>query len=256
MIAWKRGAVRPILRRLTPAGGVAILAFAATLWDRGADSWLAGLGMAAAAWVIAGTLTDLSGRLGLGRVSPGESAARAGRLPRAYWGMVLAHAGVGVLVAGVTASSAWQTESILTMRPGDTVEVAGYDFAFRGAENARGPNYTATRGIFAVTRDGAPVATLTPEKRNYPAEQSSTTEAAIHTTWMADLYAVIGEPDGNGAWSVRIYHNPLVPWIWAGALFMAFGGLASLTDRRLRVGAPRRSARRVAGDAGAEPAKA
>ena len=127
------------------------------------------------------------------------------------------------------------------MRPGDSVTVAGYDFAFRGVTQAEGPNYAAERGRFEVARGGRPVAELYPEKRVYPVSGMPTTEAAIHTTWLADLYAVLGDADGAGGWSVRIYHNPLVPWIWLGAATMALGGALSLSDRRHRVGAPRRA---------------
>ena len=105
----------------------------------------------------------------------------------------------------------------------------------------RGPNYTGWRGTFTVTRDGAPIARLAPEKRQFPAERSATTEAAIHATWSGDLYAVLGERNESGAWSVRLYHNPLVTWIWAGMLLMALGGMISLSDRRHRVGVPRRA---------------
>jgi cytochrome c-type biogenesis protein CcmF len=117
-----------------------------------------------------------------------------------------------------------------------------------------GPNYTARRATLLVTYGGAPVATLMPEKRNFPVQRTTTTEAAIHTTWFADLYAVLGDPGSDkigeaGGWVIRLYHNPLVPWIWLGAALMAFGGLVSLSDRRHRIGAPARS--RASGAAGA-----
>ena len=148
------------------------------------------------------------------------------------------------MVAGITASSSWQTERIQIVRPGDTVDLAGYEVTFRGAGNVPGPNYTALRGTFDLTANGRKITTLYPEKRAYPAEKSNTTEAAIHTTPLADVYVVLGDPDGKGGWATRMYHNPLVPWIWAGAIFMAIGGMVSLSDRRLRVGAPKRAARK------------
>jgi cytochrome c-type biogenesis protein CcmF len=130
------------------------------------------------------------------------------------------------------------------MRLGDALELAGYRFVFeRVEEEVRGPNYVATRADFRVTRDGQAVALLTPEKRFYSAERNSTTEAAIHTTWIADLYLTVGERASDGTWAIHAYYNPLVPWIWSGAIFTALGGLVSLTDRRHRVGAPQRSAR-------------
>ena len=155
----------------------------------------------------------------------------------------MAHAGLGIVVAGVTASSAWQAEAVRAMRPGEALDLAGYHFAFERVGEAQGPNYAATRAEFRVTRGGHAVALMEPEKRFYPVERSATTEAAIHTTWFADLYVTIGDRAPDGSWPVHVFHNPLVPWIWTGAIFTALGGVVSLTDRRHRVGAPQRSAR-------------
>jgi cytochrome c-type biogenesis protein CcmF len=204
---------------------------------------LSAIGLGVAAWLIVGAIIDLAGRLGVLRVSLVESWRRAANLPRSAWGTAFAHAGLGIFVAGVTASSSWQTEKIQLMRKGDTVPLSGYTITFEGATELKGPNYDAVRGGFTVRRGDRVIARLKPEKRFYPAEQSQTTEAAIHTTWMADIYTVLGDRDESGAWTTRFYHNPLVPWIWAGVMVMALGGGISLTDRRLRVGAPRRARR-------------
>jgi cytochrome c-type biogenesis protein CcmF len=246
MMAWKRGDLPGVLSRLKIASlvalGVAIVSVAA---DTGRDA-IAAIALGIAAWLVAGAAADIAERLGLFRLPFGESLRRAGALPRSAWGTAIAHAALGITVAGITASSAWQTERIQIMRPGDTVDLAGYAVTFRGARNVEGPNYTAIRGLFDLARDGRTIAVLTPEKRSYPAERSGTTEAAIHTTFMADVYAVLGDADGKGGWATRLYHNPLVPWIWAGAILMAVGGCVSLSDRRLRVGAPKRASRRAA----------
>jgi cytochrome c-type biogenesis protein CcmF len=143
------------------------------------------------------------------------------------------------------------TERIELMNPGDTMTVAGYEMTFEGAERVRGANYAADRGVITVTRGGEAIATLTPEKRWYPVAQMQTTEAAIHTTWVSDVYAALGEPQDNGAWSIRAYHHPLVPWIWLGCIVMVLGGCISLTDRRLRIGAPTK--RKAAAAAGPMP---
>jgi cytochrome c-type biogenesis protein CcmF len=150
-------------------------------------------------------------------------------------------------------SGGWTTERIELMRPGDTIDLAGYAVAFDGAERVTGPNYTADRGRFVVSRDGTPVYEMTPEKRWYPVAGMPTTEAAIRTTWFYDLYIVLGEPREDGGWSVRAYHRPLVPWIWLGSVVMTLGGAISLADRRLRVGAPAR--RRAADGAAPQPAE-
>jgi len=145
------------------------------------------------------------------------------------------------MVAGITVSSVWQIERIQIMRPGDKVEIGGYTVLFEGAGQFDGPNYNALQGSFSVFKGKDKVTVLLPEKRSYPAENSSTTEAAIHTNLYSDLYIVLGDADEKGGWATRIYFNPLVPWIWVGAILMAAGGALSLTDRRLRVGAPRRA---------------
>ncbi|HVO13708.1 MAG TPA: heme lyase CcmF/NrfE family subunit [Alphaproteobacteria bacterium] len=255
LLSWKRGDLAAAIQRLRPALIAAALIIALSLFvTAGADA-LAALGLGLAAWLFVGALVEWSERIKLLRVPARDSLRLARNLPRAAYGMTVAHIGVAIAVAGITASSAWQSENILSMRPGDKTEIAGYGVAFDGVERVRGPNYVAERGRFAVTEGGAPVAVMTPEKRVYLVERSTTTEAAIHTTWFADLYVVLGDPDKQGGWAVRLYHNPLVPWIWTGALVMFAGGLLSLSDRRLRVGAPRRS-RRGAAAPDAAPARA
>ena len=240
-VSWKRADAAGVLGRLKWAAGAAAAAALVTLMLDRAGPTLAALGVALAVWLAAATFAEWAGRVRLLRAGAAESARRALNLPRAAYGMSLAHLGVALVVAGITGSSAWTTERFQVMRPGDSVTVAGYDFAFGGVERIEGPNYLAERGRFDVTRDGRPVAELRPEKRFYPVSQTPTTEAAIHTTWFADLYAVVGDADGAGGWSARLYHNPLVPWIWLGAVVMALGGAVSLSDRRHRVGAPRRA---------------
>ena len=241
MMAWKRGDLTGVLGRLKLAALAAVLIAAGSLWLDGETDVIAAIALGVAAWLIVGAAVDLSERIGLFRIPFGGSLRRAANLQRSAWGTAIAHTSLGTMVAGITASSSWQTERIQIMKPGDTVDLAGYEVTFRGAGQVPGPNYTALRGTFELKSGGRKITDLLPEKRSYPAERSGTTEAAIHTTLMADVYIVLGDPDGKGGWATRLYHNPLVPWIWAGAIFMSVGGLVSLTDRRLRVGAPRRT---------------
>src|SRR3546814_20569190 len=124
------------------------------------------------------------------------------------------------------------------MRPGDRATVAGYEFTFTGVAEQRGPNYMAMSGGFVVRKEDVPVAVLYPERRRYVATGTETTEAAIESGFLADLYAVLGEGNGMDGWTVRLYPKPLVPWLWMGALIMVGGGRASLRARRLRAGAP------------------
>ncbi len=240
LMSWKRADMPGVLGRLWVAFAAALLAALAALFVYWGKAMLAAIGIALAAWLAAAVFVELAARIRLFRVGLGDSLRRLAGLPRAAYGMSLAHLGVALMVAGVTASSAWQDEFLQVVRPGETVTVGGYDFRLERVEKATGPNYTIDRGEVTVLRRGAPFVTVWPEKRFYPVQGRPTTEAAIHTTWFADLYVVLGDADTRGGWSMRIYHNPLVPWIWVGAVVMAFGGLVSLSDRRYRVGAPAR----------------
>jgi cytochrome c-type biogenesis protein CcmF len=255
LLAWKRGDLAAAFQRLRPALIAALAILFAVLFVTAAADVLAAFGIGLAVWLFVGAFVEWAERIKILRVPARDSLRLARNLPRAAYGMTVAHIGVAIAIAGIVASSSWKTESILTMRPGDHTTLAGYTVTFNGVETVRGPNYLAQRGSFAISEGSDRVALMTPEKRAYVVERSTTTEAAIHTTWFADLYVVLGDPDHRGGWAVRLYHNPLVPWIWTGALVMFAGGLLSLSDRRLRVGAPRRS-RRAATPSDAAPARA
>ena len=242
LMAWKRSGPGAVLPRLA-ISLVAAAAVAAAVAAGGGGPWGAVLGMALAGWVAAGVLTELAARVRLFRAPLAESVRRAIGLPRAAWAMSIAHLGVAVLVVGTVGAGNWQTEREQVMRPGETTALAGYDFALLGIGDVPGPNYIARRGQVRVTSGGEEVALLLPERRHYPVQDTWTTEAAIHTTWLADLYVVVGEDAPGGGTAIRIHHNPLVPWIWIGALVMVAGGAVSLTDRRHRVGAPTRRRR-------------
>ena len=252
-LAWKRADLAGVLGRLKLAAGAAVVAVLTALYLERGGPVLALLGVALAAWVFAASILEWAGRIKLLRVPLRDSLRRAANLPRSAYGMTLAHAGLAVAIAGMTASATWKTEEILVMRPGDSVLVAGTSYLFEGVERSQGTNYQSDTATITVTRDGRRITRLSPEKRLYPVQNMPTTEAAIHTTALADLYVALGDPDGKGGWTVRIFHEPLVPWIWVGSLIMVLGGFISLTDRRLRVGAP---TRRRAARAAPETAKA
>jgi cytochrome c-type biogenesis protein CcmF len=237
LLAWRRGDLLAALQRLWLAGIAAALATLATLWLKGVEVGPV-IGIALAAWLGIGTLIAWAERTRLFRAGFAESVRRARHLPRAAYGMTLAHLGLAVLIAGVTASTAWKEERVLRMRPGDSVEIAGTTLTLEAVEPVVGPNYTAMQARFVTDRG----AVLKPQRRSYWVQGTVTTEAAIRTSGLADLHAVVGEGGGAEGWVVRLYHQPLVPWIWAGALMMVLGGLLSLSDRRLRVAAPRRAA--------------
>ena len=247
MLAWKRGDLAAAMERLLAAVVIATLAGAVALAMHIRGPWLAPLGIAMGVWVIAGALSELSFRIRLGRVPVAESLRRLASQPRSSHGTTLAHVGVGVMVLGIVATSAWQSERIQALAPGEKIAIAGYELEFRGTAPATGPNYTETIGQLRVSRGGRHIADLQPAKRLYDQPRQPTTEAAIHVALAGDLYAVLGDEQDKGAWTVRVYFNPLVRCIWLGAILMFLGGALSLSDRRLRVGAPRRSAARPTG---------
>ena len=239
LLPWKRGDLGAALGRLWAAAlaAAAAVAMAWAIYD--ARSVLGLLGLGLAAWLFFGTLAEFAQRIGLLTVSPAQSLRRAGGLPRATWGMTLAHAGLGRrhcrhdrrFGAGrksTSRSCAWATPSASAATPSPSSAPSG----------CRGRTTTPC----AATSPSAPMASRwrswRPERRDYPVEGQQTTEAAIRPTLAGDLYAVIGEPQGNGGYVTRLYFTPLVGWIWGGVGLMVLGGLISLSDRRHRVGAP------------------
>ncbi|HXC29510.1 MAG TPA: heme lyase CcmF/NrfE family subunit [Stellaceae bacterium] len=245
-LSWKRGDLWAALQRLKMAFSIAAFVAVLTLSVTGAKSIGAACGLALSAWLLAATIVELAERIHLFSEPLGNSFRRALRLPRATWGMTFAHAGMAVVVAGITGSSAWTVEKIEAVRPGGSVELAGYTIALDAVSDAKGPDYTATRADIRLLKGGELITAMHPEKRFFPLEEGSQTDVAIRTNLLADVYAVVGDPDGKGGYTLRLYYNPMVPWIWLGAAAMAFGGLVSLSDRRHRVGAPSRRARRLA----------
>jgi cytochrome c-type biogenesis protein CcmF len=243
MLAWKRGDLAGALARMKIAFVGAVTIALLTLALGWGGPVMAAPAMGLAAWLFVGAIVELIDRVGLGRIRLVDSLRRLRGLPRAAWATALSHIGIAVVLAGITGVTAWEREAILVMKPGDTTEIAGYSLTLQDVRNLQGPNYAAQQGTFTVHKDGAYFTTLEPEKRLYPVQQMPTTEAAIYTTGLADLYAVLGDPSDDGGWTVRLYYKPFIPWLWFGAGLMTLGGLVSLTDRRFRVGAPARRRR-------------
>ena len=237
-LAWKRSDIAAVASRLTAAVVIALVAIALTFAIYRRGPWLAPFAIALGVFIMAGAISEIAFRAKVGQVSFGEARRRLFNLPRSVFGTTLAHFGLGLMVVGITATSAWRIEDIRIMKPGDTAEIAGYELTFRGVSPGRGPNYRETSGLFEVKRNGVPVTTLRPAKRLYDAPPMPTTEAGIHPSWRGDLYTVLADEQKEGGYSIRVYFNPLVRFIWIGAVIMFIGGGISLADRRLRVGAP------------------
>src|SRR5882672_11244919 len=245
LLPWKRADLWAALGRLKLAFAVTAAAAVATLMIAGVHSIGAACGLGLAAWLFAATMIEWAERVRLFS-EPSGVFRRAIRLPRAAWGMTFAHAGMAITIAGITGSTAWTAESIVNGRPGESFPIAGYTIALDAVQDVKEPDHNATRADMRLLRDGKLITELHPEKRFYPVENGNATGVGIRTNFLSDVYAVIGDPDGKGGYVLRLYYNPLVPWIWLGAAAMAFGGLVSLTDRRHRVGAPARRRREMA----------
>ncbi len=238
VLAWRKGRLGGALRRLTPALFGALLAPLVVFAFNRSASPAALVGIALASWAMLGVLADLADRSGLGKLPPGNVLRRLRHLPRGTWGYALAHFGVGVLIAGITVSTAWRSERIETVHPGSQLHIAGRTLHFVGVTEGNVENYQAQRAEIVVERPGHTPFAVYPERRWYPLAQTWTTHTSITTNGFGDLYLALGDPDGKGGWVLRAYYNPLVPWVWFGALLAALGGLVSLSDRRVRMRLP------------------
>ena len=230
-LGWKRAELWPALVRLRVAFFASVVAaiVAATVIDGRAT--LAAIAFGFGLWLILGSLFEFLQR---------ARRQRLRTIPRSAIGMTISHAALGVVVLGAVATAAWNVELIRTVRIGETVPFGAYQATLVKVEPLQGPNYTAERATIALTRDGRPFTTLTPERRLFTLQQRQVSETSIQTNLLRDLYATLGEGDAKQGWVLRLYLNPLAPWIWLGAALCALGGFVSLSDRRLRIGAPKR----------------
>ena len=243
LLAWKRGDLYGAAQRLMAAAAVAVIAVAVTYAADGGELSLAPFGIALAVFVMGGALTDLAERTGIFRAPLRIVAARARGLPRSAFGTALAHFGMGVTLLGIVCETHWSAEKIVSLKPQQTVAIRHYDLTFDGLVPREGPNFRELAAKFTVRRGGVVVGTLEPSKRSFPSRGMTTTEAALMTRGASQLYLSLGEPNADGSLPVRLYHKPMVLLIWLGAVVMMLGGALSLSDRRLRIGAPKPAAK-------------
>ena len=230
-LGWKRAELWPALMRLRVALVVSLAAIVVAMTMIDSRSTLAALAFGFGVWLIVGSLASLSDRIRSGTLRT---------IPRSTLGMVIAHASLGVVVLGSVATSSWNTELMQTMKPGDRIAFAGYSVLLERMDEVRGPNYIAERATLNVSVGGKPYTVLQPERRLFTVQRRQVAETAIQTNLLRDFYATLGEGDPKQGWVIRLYLNPLAPWIWLGAALCALGGFVSLSDRRLRIGAPSR----------------
>jgi cytochrome c-type biogenesis protein CcmF len=240
LLGWKRGDLLGAAQRLLAAAFIAAVVVAATFALQHGGPILAPFGVGLALFVMAGAVIDLAERTMILRIPIGSALRRAVGLPRSAWGTAVAHFGIGVTLLGIVVVTAWGAERIAALRPGETVDIAHYRLTFDGMFNRTGPNYRDLVAHFTVRRtNGDLLGSMEPSRRTFPARSMATTEAALMRRGMSQIYLSLGDPSGDGAVPVRLYFKPLVLLIWIGAVIMFVGGGLSLSDRRLRVGAPR-----------------
>ncbi|OOY11794.1 MAG: heme lyase CcmF/NrfE family subunit [Rhodobacteraceae bacterium] len=238
MMPWKRARLGRVAKPLIPAFVLA-LAMGGLAWSvESGNSMLALIAVFLGSWLVFGAATELWQRAA-------RNFGRLKRLPRADWGKATAHAGLGITFIGIGLLTAGQIEDIRVAKLNEPFTVDGYQITLTKVEEVKGPNYMSSTGTMTVEKDGKLIGTMHPEKRVYPVQRMPTTEAAIHTTPLGDIYLVIGDPQQDGGYAVRTYIKPFADWIWAGAIIMSLGGLLSLSDRRYRVAAGARKSRAV-----------
>ena len=226
---WRSTDASLLARRLRWPAAIAVLVGISLPWFAWGEAGLLTtigsiVGLTTGAWVIGSVLLNPIARL----------RGKGPRLTRSMIGMHLAHLGIGMTVIGITVTSSFNIEIDQRIAPGETVTVGGYAFRFDGLEEIAGANYEAVRGTFTVSRGDREIAQMIPEKRVYRVQTSAMTEAGIDVGWTRDLFVALGEPLGDGSWSVRIQYKPMIRFIWLGALVMALGGLVAVSDRRYR----------------------
>jgi len=253
LLAWKRGDLLAAAQKLITVTGmtIAVMLIAYTLM--GAQEGFAFIGIGLGAWLVMGAAKDIYERLQVTRIPLKQSFARAFGLPRSAYGTAMAHAGLGILVIGISAAGTLRADKVEVLAPGQAMELAGYEVRLDETGAYEGPNYWSEYGDFSILANGRVIDHLRAERRNFPTERQGTTEVGLHASLWGDLYVVLGEAQDNGSgWAVTTAIHPLVRWIWFGAGVMCLGGLLSLSDRRFRVGAPRRAKKQTSAKPAAE----
>jgi cytochrome c-type biogenesis protein CcmF len=243
LLAWKRGDLLGVAQRLMTAFGVGLVVVAVVFAIAGAGHMLTPFGVGLTVYVMLGAVTDVVERTGLFRLPLATVRMRAAGMPRSSWGTAVAHFGIAMSMLGIICAGTWGTERIVEVKPSQIVSLSGYDLTFDGTTQEPGPNYSALVAKFTVREGGATVGVMRPSKRSFSARETTTNEAALMSRGASQLYLSLGDTNPDGSIAIRLYYKPLVLLIWLGAVVMMLGGALSLSDRRLRVGAPKPAAR-------------
>lgn len=241
LMSWKRADLLPVLQRLYFIAGASMFCVILALAFTKEGPILASLAIGLGVWVMLGSLAELFQRSGLPKASLSVAFSRLAGLPRSTWGTAFSHFGVGLMVLGVVGATAFSDEKGISAVEGDTIEIAGFTLTHAGKRQEQGPNFVQDTLLVSVSRGGVEELQLTPAKRFYTGHGTATTEASIKTYWFSQLYVSVGDTDEQGRTVLRAWWKSQVIFVWLGPILMALGGCLSLTDRRLRVGAPKTS---------------
>ena len=239
-LAWKRGNFLGTAQRLYIVLGISLLVTVAVLAFEHGGPVAAPLGIGLGVYLVLGSFNEIVTRSWSKGTALSVAWRKACGLTRSTWGTVMAHAGVGLAVIGI-AATAWGVEGLGTLKLGESLKAGAYEARLERVTPRVEANYREDVAILRISREGHDLGTLETMKRLYVTRGMPTTEAGIMTIGLGQVYASLGEVQPDGSVGVRLYHKPLVLLIWIGALVMAAGGALSLTDRRLRIGAPART---------------
>ena len=229
---WKQTQPKWLAQQLWPAALFsAVLSFVFPLIYGVEFTWQIVVGVAISSWVISSTWLDVY------RKARGKRGLLAGlrKLSLSYYGMVIAHTGIAVTAMGICIVSNYTQEHDVRLTKGDTVDASGYHFVFDGVKKVKGSNFLADEGQIRVFYNDEYYTTMRPQKRHYKVQRNMMTEADIDAGLFRDLYVALGESLDDDAWAVRIHYKPYVRWLWLGAIFMAFGAVLAVCDKRYRV---------------------
>lgn len=240
LLAWKRGDLLAVSQRLMFALGASILAIVLTGAFMQGGQWLAPIGVGLAVWLMVGAFAEVSQRSGFRKVPFNTAVRRLIGLPRSVWATAFAHFGIGVTLLGIVAVTAFETETITVLKPEETVKVGEFTLRHDGYVTKTENNYSERSARISIIEGGETIAIGLPSKRFFPARQMPTSEASIHTFGFSQLYLALGDVEGDGSVTLRIWWKPLILLIWLGTVVMVIAGAVSLSDRRLRIGAPAR----------------
>ena len=225
MINWKKDDLFGLLSRLKTILFLSLLVTFIFFYINFQGPIIALVGIFLAAWLFFGTLFNFFERT--------NYLKKLKDLNKAYLGMTVAHLGVAIFIAGITGSTLWKIEKIKTLKIGEKVLLNNYSLNFDKIKKIRGKNYIGHEAEFNLYKKNKFIKTLKPQKRFYPVQEFPTTEAAIYSRGISDIYIAMSEPVDD-SWLFRFHYSPLTPWIWIGSIMAFIGGILSFSHRMFK----------------------